>query len=64
MPIPSVTRGGHMYTYESMHLTKFSRAFDACMSDSLSNQTHPCALLTIALMLAALPVYDHFCKYL
>lgn len=57
-PIPSVVRGGHFYSYTSLHLTEVSRSIDKLTEESLSNQTHPCASLTLAMMLLALPLFN------
>lgn len=54
-PTPAIVRGGHFYTYNSLHLTEFSRSLDAQTQESLSNQSHPSAALTIMMMMTALP---------
>ncbi|KII90905.1 hypothetical protein PLICRDRAFT_28797 [Plicaturopsis crispa FD-325 SS-3] len=54
---PSVTLGGHFYTYESMHLTEMARAFDHSASQSSTNTEHPAAERAIARMALALPTY-------
>ena len=61
-PIPSVVRGGHFYTYSSLHLTEVSRAIDYHSNDSLSNQSHPSTPLTIVQMMKALQFYKDFCE--
>ena len=48
-PTPSITRGGHFNTYDSLHLTEFSRSLDTLTNDSFSNQSHPSAALTISM---------------
>lgn len=63
-PVPSVVRGGHFYSYNSLHLTEVSRAIDFVTNESLSNQSHPCASLTLAMMLAALPLFNEFRKFI
>lgn len=61
-PVPSVNCSGHFYTYNSLHLTEVSHLIDHWTSGSLSNQTHPSSTMTIAMMLAALPLYKNNCK--
>ena len=61
-PTPSITRGGHFYSYNSLHHTKFSRSLDILTEDSFSNQTHPSVSLTLMMMTAALPKLNEYRK--
>ncbi|KAF8954509.1 hypothetical protein BDZ97DRAFT_1766087 [Flammula alnicola] len=56
-PTPSVTLGGHFYTYNTMHLTEVARAFDVRNNGKHTNQDHTSAQATIAMMMCALPLY-------
>jgi hypothetical protein len=61
-PTPSITQGGHFYTYDSLHLTEFSRSLDLQTKGAFSNQVHPSAGLTIMMMMAALPHLKSYSK--
>jgi hypothetical protein len=37
---PSFTDGGHFFTYNTLHLTEFSRAFDHLHSEYSTNANH------------------------
>jgi len=63
-PVPSVTLGGHFYTYNALHLTEMGRACDMHTSGRFTNQSHFSSSLTIALMMAALPLNKHLRKFL
>jgi hypothetical protein len=58
------TLSGHFYSYDSLHLTEVSRAIDYYTKDSLSNQSHPCASLTLVMMLAVLPLLNDYRKFI
>jgi hypothetical protein len=58
-PIPSVTVGGHVYSYNALHLTEMSRSLDKKTEEKFTNTTHPSATLTIVQMLAALPLFKN-----
>jgi hypothetical protein len=55
-PVPSVTIGGHLYSYNALHLTELSRSLDKKTDEKFTNTSHPSSTLTVALMLAALPL--------
>jgi len=55
-PVPSVTIGGHLYSYNALHLTELSRSLDKKTNEKFTNTSHPSSTLTVALMLAALPL--------
>jgi hypothetical protein len=49
---PSFTSGGHLFTYDTMHLTEFSRAFDSSHSDYSTNANHQVDRMLTRLTLA------------
>ena len=55
-PVPSVAIGGHMYSYNAMHLTELCRSIQKESDGQFTNQDHSSASITMALMLAALPL--------
>ena len=54
-PCPSVTIGGHFYSYHTLHLTELSRLIHQKSEGGFTNADHQSAGLTIALMMACLP---------
>lgn len=56
-PTPSVTIGGHFYTYNTLHLTECARIYDIHTKSILTNQYHNGVTQTMALMMAALPLF-------
>ncbi|CAA7265614.1 unnamed protein product [Cyclocybe aegerita] len=54
-PVPSVTLGGHFYSYDAAHLTELTRSFGFQTNGSLTNQSHDSALFTLEMMVLALP---------
>lgn len=55
-PVPSVTIGGHLYSYNTMHLTELCRSLQKDSQGRFTNQDHSSATVTTSLMLAALPL--------
>ena len=53
-PIPSVTLGGHFYSYSTLHLTELCRSIQKKSEGHFTNQDHSSAPITIALMMVAL----------
>src|SRR4051812_11020902 len=49
-PVPSVTAGGHFYTYDSLHLSEFSRLYDRKDPFGLTNQEHPSSQTMLSIM--------------
>ncbi|KAG9310697.1 hypothetical protein JVU11DRAFT_9291 [Chiua virens] len=62
-PCHSVTSGGHMYCYDTMHLTEFAVVYDFGLDQggerrpSASNSAHPGMLQKICRMAMALPAF-------
>lgn len=61
-PCPSVTIGGHFYSYHTLHLTELSRLILRQSKGGLTNADHRSAGLTIALMMACLPFMKKYRK--
>ena len=55
-PVPSVTIGGHFYTYNTLHLTELARSIDKGSMDKFTNQTTGIAGMTIMAMTSILPI--------
>jgi hypothetical protein len=53
-PIPSVTIGGHMYSYSTLHLTELCRSMQKASQGQFTNQDHESASITLSLMMVAL----------
>ncbi|KAG1758483.1 hypothetical protein EV702DRAFT_1053795, partial [Suillus placidus] len=54
-PIPSFTRGGHFYSYETLPSTELSRWLDCCEGLLLTNQAHEHTEETLWRMTAVIP---------
>ncbi|KAG1770829.1 hypothetical protein EV702DRAFT_1202303 [Suillus placidus] len=54
-PIPSFTRGGHFYSYETLPSTELSRWLDRCAGLLLTNQAHEHTEETLWRMTAVIP---------
>jgi hypothetical protein len=54
-PVPSVTLGGHMYSYNTLHLTELALSLDKATKEKFTNQSHPSTIATIQSMMAVLP---------
>ncbi|KAG1725977.1 hypothetical protein EDB19DRAFT_1833597 [Suillus lakei] len=54
-PIPSFTRGGHFYSYETLPFTELSRWLDSCAGLLLTNQAHEHTEETLWRMTAVIP---------
>ncbi|KAG1830704.1 hypothetical protein DFJ58DRAFT_848392 [Suillus subalutaceus] len=54
-PIPSFTRGGHFYSYETLPFTELSRWLDRCAGLLLTNQAHEHTEETLWRMTAVIP---------
>lgn len=52
-----MTVGGHFYTYNSLHLTECARIYDIHTDSVLTRPYHNGVTLTMALMMAALPLF-------
>lgn len=61
-PTPSVTTGGHFYTYNSLHFTECSRIYDIHTRDCLTNNIHNGVTQTMVMMMAALPLFPNIGK--
>ena len=61
--MPTVMSGGHMYLYDTMHLTEFALVFDYGLDrkgdrrPEASNATHPGFLRQVYRMAIAIPVF-------
>lgn len=53
-PEEAVTTGGHLLTYDTLHLTEQSRHLDH-VYEELTNQEHEGAFLTLVRMMLAYP---------
>ena len=62
-PNKSVTIGGHFLTYDSLHLTAVSRAFDAQNEYSITNQSHHSVHPILAQMLVKIATRTDRCLY-
>lgn len=49
-PVRTVATGGHIYTYNTMHLTEMSRMFDNQHALEVTNTSHISAFNTLCLM--------------
>jgi len=54
-PVPSLAGGGHFFSYDTLHLTEFSRAFDHNHSEMSTNANHQVDRILSRLTLA-LPI--------
>jgi len=61
-PVPSVTIGGHFYAFDTMHLTEIARALDHRTKGKFTNQDHPHAMYTMAVMMCSLPLFKEYRK--
>ena len=61
-PCPSVTIGGHFYSYHTLHLTEVSRLIDVASEGGFTNADHSSSGLTMALMMACLPFMKKYRK--
>lgn len=50
-PIRTLALGGHFYTYETLHLTEMSRAFDRLHCREVTNTTHVSSYPTLCTMM-------------
>ncbi|KAH7921359.1 hypothetical protein BV22DRAFT_1132340 [Leucogyrophana mollusca] len=62
-PVKSFSRGGHFYSYDTMHLTEVSRFIDHTESVFTTNQEHGHCLETLSRMVLALPCLVGFRKF-
>jgi hypothetical protein len=53
-PVPTVTVGGHMYSYNTLHLTELCRSMQKASKGQFTNQDHDSASITLSLMMVAL----------
>lgn len=58
-PTKSVTVGGHMYSYDALHLTDVALLFDVMHPMMVTNQSHPSYHLTLVCMMVAIPSRAH-----
>ncbi|KAF8958772.1 hypothetical protein BDZ97DRAFT_1923393 [Flammula alnicola] len=54
-PNKSVVAGGHLYTYNALHLTEINRYYDTIYPFQVTNQSHVSAQLTLVRMLLVIP---------
>lgn len=57
-PCATFARGGHYYSYETLHMTEVSRDIDARFNGYTTNVDHPHALETLVRLVLALPRLD------
>ena len=50
-PVPSITSGGHFYSYDTMHLTGATCDFDKATGGDFTNHFHESPLLTMSMMI-------------
>lgn len=50
-PVRTLATGGHFYTYETLHLTEMSRAFDRKHAREVTNTTHVSSFPTLCAMM-------------
>lgn len=54
-PVDGVTFGGHLLTYDTLHLMEVSRRFDKTYSMDVTNASHPSVYVLLIRMLCFLP---------
>jgi hypothetical protein len=50
-PVRTLATGGHFYTYDTLHLTEMSRAFDRLHGREVTNTTHVSSFMTLCAMM-------------